>query len=84
MTIAITNVGSDHLSWDIELPPRADAQDIAEAVYRSVIKKKALLSKGIDVNYDAETNSGIITVGVVRVVGTFRRVDAATATSGGN
>lgn len=66
MTVQFNNVGRDKVSWS------AQVKEVTEpALLREVKKKGVLMSRGVDVDFDASGLSGCIVVGGFRVVGHF-------------
>lgn len=68
MKVTFTDVGRDKRTWTAEIDELTDA-----ALVRS-IRKSALLSSGIDVEFETPT-SGLVIVGGLRVVGRFQAVN---------
>ena len=70
ITIEFKDVGRDKKTW------RAEVTDLSEqSILRALRAGGALMSRDIDLDYDPVTGCGDIIVGMIRHVGTFRRVD---------
>jgi hypothetical protein len=61
------NVGRGRANWIDEFAEFTDAELIG-----SIKKQKALVSRGIEVEYDGQENVGKIYVGGFRLVGAFK------------
>ena len=72
MTLLIERCGRNKLSWSVETRDDADADTVAAHVYKSVLNKRALMSRDVWVSYDAEKGTGTIFAGM-HLVGCFRR-----------
>ena len=63
--VKFENVGRDKKSWTSNL-----SEFTYSSLFRAVKKQRALGSRGLDFDYDSETNKGVIYAGM-RDVGTF-------------
>lgn len=68
INVQFSNVGRDRKAWKASLSEMS-----ASAIYGSIKDNRALASRGIDVDYKAETNEGRIYAGG-RPVGEFKVV----------
>ncbi len=71
MRVAVENVGRNKLTWEMEVwdEPRA----AAEQILREVRKRRALMSREVDVSWNEAGDAGCIEAGF-RAVGTWRKV----------
>ncbi len=67
--VEFINVGSNNKNWTATL-----ASLTHSALYAQVKGQSAVMSRGVEFEYDSATNSGEIVVGGMRTVGHFRVV----------
>lgn len=79
MTLEIFDCGRMKKSAQFKVSETLDADDVAHEILRAVRRMKALGSRGIDVEWNAEENIGVIYVGGLRAVGYVRRLDTPAA-----
>ena len=78
MTLEIFDCGRMKKSAQFKVAAHLDADDVAYEILRAVKRMKALGSRGVDVEWNAEENIGVIYVGGFRAVGYVRRLDTTT------
>lgn len=76
MKVVFENVGRGRLTWTADLPSLS-----WRSLEREVHKKKALRSRGVEFEFNADGTAGVIYVGFGRAVGTFRAENAAAVTT---
>ena len=69
MKIRIYDVGRMKKSTVIEVADGTATDDVAEVIYRTVLKMSALGSRDIECTWDAEAKRGEVIVGGFRLVG---------------
>lgn len=73
MKIRIYDVGRMKKSTTVEVADETAADDVAEVIYRTVLKMRALASRGIECTWNAETKRGQVLAGF-RLVGSSEAV----------
>lgn len=75
MKVTFENVGRGRQTWTADLPSLS-----WRSLEREVRRKKALASRGVEFEFNADGTAGIILVGGFRPVGTFRAVGGVNLT----